>query len=143
MTIKSTLNEFMIIHNKTIQEISKETSIDDSVLYDYVNGSIPKLKHAVTLANYMDCSLNYLMGLEDNPKEFPFKKEYDISVFAKRYDELLSRFNISHYFLSKEYGLNYSSHYSWRRGATPSLNSLVIIAKYFDVSIDFLIGRSC
>lgn len=143
MDFLNSLTEFMIINNKSIQDISKETKIEDSVLYDYLTGSIPKLTHAVTLANYMNCSLNYLMGIDDSPNKVKFKNSYDISVFSARYDALLKQNKVTHYKLCREVGLNYSSHYGWQHGSTPSLTSLIIIAKYFDVSIDYLVGRSC
>ena len=134
MEFNDLFREIMIERNTNIQEISKQTGIDDSVLYDYV-------KFAVLLANYLNCSINYLMGLDENLNATKFKNTYDVSLFSKRYDELLKQCNTTHYKLSKENGLNYSSHYAWRHGAIPNMHSLITIAKYFDVSIDFLIGR--
>ena len=81
------------------------------------------------------------MGIDDEPSTTKFKNSYDISLFANRYDDLLRKYNITHYRLSKEKGLNYSSHYAWKRGSIPNMSSLIIIASYFDVSIDYLIGR--
>ena len=142
MSFYDNLKDYMILNDVKIQDISKATDIEDSVLYDYAKGSIPNIEHAVKLANYMNCTLNYLMGIDEEPNNSKFKSNYDISVFSNRYDNLLKENNIAHYRLCKEKGLNYSSHYAWQHGAKPSMTSLIIIAQYFDVSIDYLVGRS-
>lgn len=133
--------DILIEKDINIQKLSKKTGIDDSVLYDYLHGALPNVNFAVKLANALNCSVNYLMGLDEEPNSVKFKDTYDITLFSDRYDNLLKENNITHYKLSREKGLNYSSHYSWRNGAIPSIKSLCIIAEYFDVSIDYLIGR--
>ena len=135
-------SDFLEINNITVQDVSRATGIEDSVIYNYANNALPTVKHAVSIANYMNCSLNYLMGIDDLPNKASFEQKYDISVFSKRYDNLLKEYNVSHYNLSTNAGLNYSSHYAWRHGAIPAMTSLIKIAKYFDVSIDYLVGRS-
>ena len=142
MSFVDVLKELILENNTNIQEISKKTQIDDSILYDYMHGSIPNIKYAMVLANHFNCSLNYLMGIDREPNSFKFKSEYDISLFSNRYDELLKKNKVAHYKICREKGLNYSSHYAWQHGAIPSMNSLIIIANYFGVSIDYLVGRS-
>ena len=142
MDFIETLNELMLENNVNMQDISKITKIEDSILYDYMHGALPNVKHSVELANYFDCSLNFLFGLDEQPKQMNFKKTYDIKLFSERYDKLLKENKITHYALSKTIKLNYSSHYAWQHGSIPSLYSLILIAKYFDVSIDYLVGRS-
>lgn len=141
MEFNVVFKDIMIERNTNIQEISKRTGIDDSVLYDYLYGALPDVKYAVKLANDLDCSLNYLMGIDEDPHTTKFKNTYDITLFSNRYDKLLKENNITHFKLSKESGLNYSSHYAWRHGSIPNMSSLIIIATYFDVSIDYLVGR--
>ena len=65
-----------------------------------------------------------------------------MSLFSKRYDDILEESNISHFKVCKDTKLNYSSHYAWQRGALPKMKSLILIADYFGVSIDYLVGRS-
>lgn len=142
MKFEEVLREIIIEKDTSIQKISKETGIDDSVLYDYLHGSIPNVDYAMVLANYFDCSLNYLMGIDSEYKSIKFRTSYNIKVFSERYDALLEENKVSHYKICREKGLNYSSHYGWRRGATPSMTSLKIIAEYFCVSIDYLVGRT-
>ena len=142
MEFKDVLNDLLVERNLTVQDLSKQIAIDDSILYDYCNGGMPSIKYAVTLANYFDCSLSYLMGLVDNPKSFVFSSDYDMGVFSPRYEKLLHDNKTTHFKVSKESGLNYSSNYAWKRGSIPAMSSLIIIARYFDESIDYLVGRS-
>jgi len=141
MQFSELFKDIMIEKDTNVRKLSKETGIDDSVLYDYLYGAMPDVKYAVKLANALNCSLDYLTGLDTNPNATKFKDTYDISLFSDRYDQLLKENNVTHYKLCKENGLNYSSHYAWRRGSIPSMRSLIIIATRFDVSIDYLVGR--
>ena len=141
MNFSEFFKELILEKSITIQKISKVTNIDDSSLYDYLHGTLPDVKSAVKLANYFNCSLNYLMGIDDGPNEVKFYQTYDLTLFSDRYDKLLKENKIAHFRLHKETGLNYSSHYAWQHGAIPNISSLIIIAKYFNVSIDYLVGR--
>ena len=127
----------------SIQSLSEELKIHKSILYAYKNNNyLPSVNTAVNLANYFDCSVNYLMGIDTDKKEFHFTISYDISKFYKRYNMLLNNDNITHYKLCNITKLNKSSLDGWKKGKTPKMDSLIKIAKYFDVSVDYLIGRS-
>lgn len=142
MKFEDVFKELIFDYNTSIPEISKNTNIDDSILYDYLHGIYPSIKYAVVLANYFGCSLSFLMGVDTASNKNKLKENYNLSLFSQRYDKLLEKNKITHFKLCKLTGLNYSSHYSWRRGASPSMKSLVIISEYFGCSIDYLIGRS-
>ena len=56
--------------------------------------------------------------------------------------ELLSATNTSAYRLTKDLGLSNSAISDWKSGkAKPSLDAIIKIANYFNVSADFLMGR--
>lgn len=142
MNFSEVFKDILAERNLGIQELSKSTNIDDSILYDYLHGTIPAIEFAVRLANFLNCSLNYLFGIDDIPDKIKFKQDFDLSKFISRYQEILLKNNITHYQVSKKSKLNYSSYDVWCKGGSPSLKSVYIIANYFDVSIDYLIGRS-
>jgi len=141
MEFRDSFESLMKENDTDVKEISKRTGIYDTTLYKYLHGAFPDVKTAVILANDFNCSVNYLMGLDDSPDTTKFKDTYDVSLFSDRYDKLLKENNVTHYKLSRDNGLNYSSHYAWQRGTIPNMTSLIIIATYFGVSIDYLIGR--
>ncbi len=61
----------------------------------------------------------------------------------ERIQKLLSQNNISVYKLSKEIGLNKTFLTNWTSGkAKPSADALYKIADYFNVSVDYLLGRT-
>lgn len=142
MTFVEILKDLIQEKGINIAILSEATGIDKSVLYDQLNGSMPRLNHAIILSNYFDCSLNYLFGLDFEQKYYKnYKNDYNISLFLERYNSLLKENKTSHYSLCRKTGLNESSYYAWRNGSSPAINSLIIIAEYFEVSIDYLIGR--
>lgn len=62
--------------------------------------------------------------------------------FSHRLQELRERKRISRKVLSELCGLNPDAVRRYERGeAEPTLHSLVAIAEYFEVSVDYLIGR--
>lgn len=137
-----TFEELLEENNLTIKSFSRKINVHPSVLYSYKNNNyLPSIRNAVIIANYFNCSLNYLMGLDLEKNNRSFNQSYDISVFYPRYFELLQKEKITHFALSKKIQLNTSSLLSWKNGKAPKMDSLIKISTYFEVSIDFLIGR--
>lgn len=53
--------------NVSLSKIAKETGIPITTLSNYVNrGSIPRCDQLNLLANFFNCSVDYLIGNEDN-----------------------------------------------------------------------------
>lgn len=126
----------------TAKRLAKKIKIQDSTLYKYMSGTLPRIENAVSIANYFNCSLNYLMGIDEEPQKVRFKNTFDKSLFYKRYSKLLNDNSIAHFSLSKEIDLNVSSLYAWKNGTVPNLEVLSKIAIYFSCSIDYLVGRA-
>ncbi len=139
---KDILLDLIDENGTSISELSKLLDIDDSNLYDYKNhGAIPNVDFANRLANYFGCSLDYLFGLDENFKEVkPAKVEP--TLFFPRYLRLLEENKISHYKFCKNASVNTSSLWLWKKGSLPKMETLIKIATYFGVSIDYLVGRS-
>lgn len=58
-------------------------------------------------------------------------------IYAKLRDEK----NVTDYRIAKECGFNQAILVRWKQGTTkPSLDTMLAIAKFFDVTVDFLIG---
>lgn len=57
-------------------------------------------------------------------------------------DRLLQEYNMSIYRFSKYVGIPESTIHNWYYGTSfPTVKFLIIIADYFDVSLDYLCGR--
>lgn len=62
--------------------------------------------------------------------------------FRQRLQQLREKKRISRKVLSELCGLSSDAVRRYERGeAEPTLNSLVAMAEYFDVSVDYLVGR--
>ena len=90
------------------------------------------------VANYFNCSLDFLCGRSDIvldfvPKECPPFMEWLPMVIKER--------GKSTYKIFKDTRIK-SSHFAlWRKGREPLLSSLGILADYLDCSLDRLVGR--
>lgn len=63
--------------------------------------------------------------------------------FTERFCELLEQRNMTAYALAKDSGINERIVGHWKAGERyPSMDNLVKLADYFNVSIDYLVGRS-
>ncbi len=61
---------------------------------------------------------------------------------SERLKELRKRYNISQNTLSKEMNLTRATINAWEMGISfPNAQSLVMLSKYFKVSIDYLLGQ--
>ncbi|MCL2343500.1 MAG: helix-turn-helix domain-containing protein [Firmicutes bacterium] len=64
-------------------------------------------------------------------------------MFTERFVSLLQERKVSSYKLTKDTGLPNGTISKWRNGIQyPSIESLVRLADYFNVSTDYLLGRT-
>lgn len=126
-----------------VKTFAPEIKTHADVLYAYERDNyLPGVPTAMKIANCFDCTLNYLMGIDEEKIMSKFSDTYDISKFYPRYEALLNNEGIKHFSLCKKINLNVSNLKNWKDGKTPKMEPLIEIAQYFGVSIDYLIGRS-
>lgn len=64
-----------------------------------------------------------------------------MNKFPERLKELREERKLSEFQLAKELGINQTTINRWERGLrTPNIEMVMIIAKYFNVSTDYLCG---
>ena len=63
-------------------------------------------------------------------------------MFLKRLEELLAEQKITKYKLSRDLNLPNSTIWNWQNGCLPTADKLIKLADYFEVSTDYLLGRS-
>lgn len=55
--------------NISAYKVAKETSISQGLMNEYKNGiKLPTLQNIIKIADYLDCSVDYLLGRTDNPE---------------------------------------------------------------------------
>lgn len=133
------LQDLLIENGLSRLQLSKKIGISFETLNGYFNkGFFPELSVAIKLANYFNCSIHYLMGLTD---EYSNNERNELS-FADTLKKLSAENNLSVEKFMKSLNMSEANFYRWQSGKTqPSMNSLISIAKYFDVTIDYLLGR--
>ena len=134
------LQDLMLDNNINVKKLSSDLEIAQSLLYRYLRADgLLQTKYLFKLANYFSCSLDYLLGLEN---EY-YKSIYlEIPSFGKRIIELYKKYNITEYRLMKDSKISRTSLHDWRFNLRlPTPENLVILAKYFKCSVDYLVGR--
>lgn len=136
---------------KRINELVAETDLKKVDLakagnFDYrslsnalVYGIIPTTTTLIRMADYFNVSMDYLLGRTD-------KNDYTESstiTFQERFEKLCEEKGVTHYKVSQECFFDKSNISRWlSKGYLPTLEILDMITKYFNVSIDYILGRS-
>ena len=135
-----TLTELLIEKNLSQKEFAEKLEITSTAVSKYLLGKQnPDVEIAIRIAEYFNCSLDYLFGKEyDNH----IKSFHACPPFNERFVFLIKHFKISKYKLQKSTGISKSTMHYWQNGERePSMDSIIKLAKCFDCSIDFVLGR--
>ena len=138
--LSESLKELMEEAEINAPALADATGIDSSTILTFLRGDgLPYVDTLVTLADYFKCSTDYLLGLTDKFSEEEFKQR---PPFSEQLTFLLKHFNVTKYRMEKATGLAEKTVNRWHNGKTqPTVESLIRLAKYFDCSVDFILGR--
>lgn len=112
----------------------------------------PDFMTIVKIADYFSCSIDQIIGRRG------FKPEINRTVHFNNLDlhyihnnlytflkEKVVQYNISTYFLSKNIGFSKTTIHCFLKANSPnkmlSTDAIIAIADYFNVSVDYIIGR--
>ena len=141
-------NNFQNRINELIQDIEiKKSKLPSEIGIDYRSlanalnyGIIPSTRILIRIADYFNISIKYLLGQTDD--EY-FQKTFNDVTFETRLKELCSENDVTYYQVSKDCHFSNSYISRWINfGYLPSLEFLDILSDYFNVSIDYLLGRT-
>lgn len=123
----------------TDQSLSQHLGISDETVRLWKNGRrYISLSQLIKLADYLNCSIDYLTGRSETILDFTPNKCH---FFYDRLRFVMSEKKVSRYELVKNTRI-YDSYFSnWKKGADIHILTLVLLADYLDCSIDYLIGR--
>ena len=138
--LSDTLYELKDLRGFTEQSLADGCGIPVSCISQYMRGKqAPYLDSLIKLADFLHCSIDFLLGKSDESLEKTYKA---CPPFAQRIEELRKKKGFTAKKIYSAEGLSKSSYYEWRRGESlPTLESLVYLAKAFECSIDELLGR--
>ncbi len=132
------LQELLDENNLSRLQLAKSLNISSTTINGYFNnGYYPKIEIAIDMANYFNCSLDFLFGLSDT-NDFSNRNN---KPFFENLKNLIKSSGISIAQTMKNLKMSEYSYYRWRDGLIPKTINLIDLAKYFDVSIEYLIGN--
>lgn len=122
------------INGLTQKELAEKLKIKQNSYSDWENGkSEPNIEMLVRIADYFDVSLDYLLG----GKMKNITEEFSLCLKKLRMKRKLSQKQIA-----EELKISQQQYSKWEGGIiTTNAETLVRLANYFDVSIDYLLGR--
>lgn len=133
------LEELLIEHNMSKNQLSKVIGVRPDTIYGYYRRNlVPEIHIAKRIADFFNCSLDYLFGLTEQIKN----NDNNNLSFPDTIKKLIQENNKSVEKTMKELNISDRTYYRWQSGESKPLTSVIIIlAKYFDVSVDYLIGN--
>lgn len=125
----------------TQKEFSEYVGVSQPVINRAIKyGIIPSTKILIKIANTLSVSIEYILGKTDNTDIYLSDNP---SAFHTRLEFLKDERNVTYGKIAQKMTFSKNYFYEWQRLKTfPSINYLEEIAKYFKVSIDYLVGRT-
>lgn len=122
-------------------EIANLIPLSQSTLSNALTyGIIPSTKTLIKIADFFDISINFLLGKTDLED---FYKSSSPASFISRFESLCSEKEVTHYKVATDCLFDKSNISRWvTKGFLPELEILELLCDYFNVSIDYLLGRT-
>lgn len=135
------ISDYIVRNEITPTAFARSIGCLDRCVAKWLNGTnTPSLEYVVKVADFMEVSTDYLLGLDEKTDFIPSQSS---SSFADRFVLLIEKSNISKNKLSKICGVTSSTISKWiLRGQIPKPDVIVKLAIHFNCSVDYLIGRS-
>lgn len=137
---------------KRFEELSEELDIPKSELAARfkvspsvitrakIYGIVPSLKILIRIADELQVALPYLLGETDDRAFYPSDKNV---TFHERLKSLTAERHTTYAKIAHHMPFSKNFFYEWQRmKILPSLDYLRALAEFFDVSIDYLLGRT-
>ena len=134
------LKELLDEENLTGKQLGLNLGIAGPTITRYIQGKfMPSINNLILIADYFNCSTDYLLGIEPDNQNLNFKK---CPPFTEQIEFLAKHFSPTFDAFYTKAKIHESTFYEWKNGnSMPTLESIVRIAEAFDCRIDFVLGR--
>lgn len=134
------LKELVEDSELTESEIGEALGLGNSAISHYITERyLPNLQTTIKLADYFNCSIDYLFGLSDDNDNKNFKA---CPPFCERFDVICKEKGLTRYKLKDLANVSETTMRYWVQGKTlPSISSIILVADKLNCSIDYLLGR--
>lgn len=131
------LSDLMIDAQIKSDQLGKAIGISGQSIRAWCDGSQSIfLSNVIKLADYFHCSVDYLVGISDSTAEFSAKQ---YRPFYDRLRKVMEEKGVTRYRMTKDSKIKDSYFTTWKSGSDPHILSVIEVANYLDVTIDFLI----
>lgn len=140
---QESLKELLIDNNLNYANLNKALNLSSGTISSYFcNGTYPTVEISIKLAEFFNCSLDYLFGLTDIQSPTYKINFTDTRInFVNNFEKCLRQSDISNARAMKELGICENALYRWKSGVAPRMSNIVTVAKYLNISIDYLLGH--
>lgn len=113
-----------------IKDMLTNIGLGENTLHN-MNASMPRADNLAKIADYLNVSVDYLLGRTESKPE---------SAFYERYVKLCAQKGVSVSTPPLEIGMSNAAQTDWKNGSVPRLSSLKKLADYFGVPIAYFTG---
>ncbi|MCL2860890.1 MAG: helix-turn-helix domain-containing protein [Firmicutes bacterium] len=130
----------LILENETTPDMVAATlGVTAATIYRWQKNKIGiSLLNIIKIADYFNCSLEFLIGRTDNKIDFTIQPS---PPFYERLRQVMLERNITWYRIVKDGVVSNHNLSVWKNGTIPYLQSVIGIADYFKLTLDQFVGR--
>lgn len=136
-----TLGELMFDRGiKTSKALAEALGLPAPTVSRYRQGlHVPTVKNLVLIADFFECSTDFLLGREEQYSKLSFR---ECPAFSEQIAKLVKCSGLSGYAFFHKADIPESTFFEWKSGSSiPALESIVKIADKFKYRVDFVLGR--
>ena len=134
------LKELMFDHEEIKSEaLGAAIGVHGTNVRAWMKGkSLISLENAIKLADFFQCRLDYLAGISENAENIT---PHALPEFYTNLRNVMEQKGVTRYSLAKKPEIKDVYFTKWAHGAKPDLITVIILADYLEVSLDYLVGR--
>ncbi|MDE7264873.1 MAG: helix-turn-helix domain-containing protein [Clostridia bacterium] len=134
------LSELIFERGLSATGFAKILGCGDATIVRYLGGNkMPSVDMLVRMADYFNCTTDFLMGTESEIYGKTFKPR---PPFKEQLKFLCGKYGKTKYALQKATGISETAILNWQRGKTePTVESIIKMAEFFGCSLDYTLGR--
>ena len=133
------LSELIFESGTNAAKLSLELGYGNATISRYLTGrSLPTVEAAVRLADYFQCSLDFLAGRSETVLDYLVR---EMPPFYDSLRAVMKEKGVTRYRLVKDLPIYDGYFTNWKKGKSPNILTLILLADYLDVTIDYMVGR--
>lgn len=139
--ISERISQILKSKDLNLIDLSNYLNIDVSIIYTWRRKEyLPSTENLVLLSKFLNLSMDYILYRTENEE---WASECFKSSFDKRLIEVMKERKVTQYQMIKKDKVCSSSYFNRYliKKKLPSIETLLRFADYFNVSVDYLLGR--